>query len=164
MQYNRTNLAYEIEISGEEMRSENTESRISETKKAKKKKSYSGFLLFICSVYIIGSIASLLFKTATVNEKKNELESIKKQYEEVLNENKKIEVELNSEVDLRKVEDIAIARLDMNKPKSSQIVYVNTNPNDYGEVVEPDEDAVKENRGIFGSIIKTFTGIFAYSN
>ena len=159
MQYNRTNLAYEIEL-------ENTitDERAERTVRKNKRKNHSGFLLFICSVYVVAAIGSLLFKTANVNEKKNELENIKKQYEEVLNENKKIEVNLNSEIDLRKVEDIAIARLDMNKPKSNQIVYVNTNPSDYGEVVEAEEEPVKEKKGIFGSIIKTFTGIFAYSN
>lgn len=157
MQYNETSLAYEIEYGNEESVRE-------EPVRKTKKKNRSGLLLFICAVYVIASIGSLLFKTANVNEKKNELETIKKQYEEVLNENKKIEVGLNSRIDLRKVEDIAIAKLDMNKPKYNQIVYVNTNPNDYGEVIEAEKETEKESQGIFGSIIKTFTGIFAYSN
>ena len=156
MYYNNTNLAYELEEEKISYESERTAVR-----PAKKKKN-SGLLIFICVVYVVASITSLLFKTASVNEEKAELNRIKNEYEEVLNENKKLEVAINSKVDLRKVEDIAIAELNMNKPKNSQIVYVNTNPMDYGEVIVPVEKEVS--RGVFGSLIKTFTGIFAYSN
>ena len=156
MYYNNTNLAYELE---EESFSYESEEKA--VRPAKKNK-LSGLLLFICAVYVVASITSLLFKTASVNEEKAELNKLKNQYEEILNENKKLEVAINSKVDLRKVEDIAIAELNMNKPKNSQIVYVNTSPMDYGEVVEP---ATKSgSQGVFGSLIKTFTGIFAYSN
>lgn len=156
MYYNNTNLAYELK---EENYS--YEEKAQAVKPVKKNK-LSGLLIFICAVYVIASITSLLFKTASVNEQKAELNKIKAEYEEVLNENKKLEVSINSKVDLRKVEDIAIAELNMNKPKNSQIVYVNTNPLDYGEVVIPEEKS--GSYGVFGSLIKTFTGIFAYSN
>ena len=156
MYYNNSNLAYEIEF--------NSPEEIRESKPAKKtrKQPSSALLLFICAVYVISSITSLLFKTADVNESKNELNRIKNQYEEILNENKKLEVSINSEIDLRKVESVAIAELNMNKPKNSQIVYLSTHPLGYGEVIN--EEDKQEKPGFFANVIKSFTGIFAYSN
>lgn len=157
MYYNRTNLAYEVETgSAEETR------HIPSSKKKVRSKPATGILLFICVVYVISSIASLLFKTADVNERKKELNDVKKQYNELVSENKKLEVDINAKIDLRKVETIAIAKLDMNKPKNSQVVYVSAKPQDYGEVITADKKPQK--KGWFASIIKTFTGIFAYSN
>lgn len=156
MYYNNSNLAYEIEVGTAE------EVHEAQPKKKAGKKPSSGILLFICVIYVISSITSLLFKTADVNESKNELNQIKSEYEQLLNENKKLEVAINSEVDLRKVESIAIAELNMNKPKNSQIVYISTNPLDYGEIIT--EETESENEGLLASVIKSFTGIFAYSN
>lgn len=157
MYYNNSNLAYEIEVGT----AEEVHEAPSSGKKARTGH-ISGLLLFICALYVISSITSLLFKTADVNESKNELNMIKSEYEEILNENKKLEVSINSEVDLRKVENVAIAELNMNKPKNSQIVYISTNPLDYGEIIN--EDTENEGKGLFASVIKSFTGIFAYSN
>lgn len=156
MYYSKSNLAYEIEV--------NTDKEVHEAPEKKKAGTgqVSGLLLFICVVYVISSITSLLFKTADVNESKNELNMIKSEYEAILNENKKLEVSNNSEIDLRKVENVAIAELNMNKPKNSQIVYISTNPVDYGEIITEETEA--EGRGFLASAIKSFTGIFAYSN
>lgn len=157
MYYSKSNLAYDLKTEVEE-RAEKTPARASR----KKTKSVSGLVIFVCAVYIIASITTLLFKTADVNESKAELNMVKKQYEDILNENKKLEVAINTEIDLRKVESVAIAELDMNKPKNSQVVYVNTNPNDYGEIIA-EEPEVKKG-GFITTAIKSFTGIFAYSN
>jgi len=156
--YSNSNLAYEYEFE-----TEVKERKRAEATAGKKTKPVSGFVLLVCVVYVITSIASLLFKTAAVNESKTELNSVKTQYEDILNENKKLEVAINTEIDLRKVESVAIAELDMNKPKNSQVVYVNTNPMDYGEIIEEEAEETKT-EGLIASAIKSFTGIFAYSN
>ena len=154
--YYNSNLAYEINYNTQE------ETKTATPEKKRKVQPSSSLLIFICAIYVIASITSLLFKTADVNESKNELSQIKNQYEELLNENKKLEVAINSEIDLRKVESVAIANLNMNKPKNSQIVYVSTNPLGYGEIIEEEPEASKGN--FFANVIKSFTGIFAYSN
>ena len=157
MYYNRTNLAYEVEVgTAEEIKHKPLKRKKAKTKPA------TGILLFICVVYVISSIASLLFKTADVNERKKDLNNIKKEYGALVSENKKLEVDINSEIDLRKVETIAIAELDMNTPKNSQVVYVSAKPQDYGEVITADKKEQK--KGWLASVFKTFTGIFAYSN
>ena len=158
MKYNRTSLAYNIEEYTEvdELVNEARKTTAGKNKKTK-------LLVFICAVYVISMIASLLFKTADINEQKDALIKLQASYNEILNENKKLEVSINSQIDLRKVEEIAIAQLGMNKPKKSQTVYISTEPKDYGEVFLNNSES--ESKGnILASILKSLKGIFAYSN
>ena len=158
MRYNRTSLAYKVEEYSE------VDTLVKEAKKDNSKKNKNTALfVFICAVYMVSIIASLLVKTATITEKKAELTAIKSEYNEILNANKKLEVDINSQIDLRKVEEIAIAQLNMNQPKKSQIVYITTEPKDYGEVVAKN-NSERKNENIFASLIKSLNGYFAYSN
>lgn len=158
MRYNRTSLAYKVEEYSE------VDTLIKEAKKENTKKNKnSALFIFICAVYMISIIASLLVKTATITEQKAELTAIKSEYNEILNINKKLEVDINSQIDLRKVEEIAIAQLNMNQPKKSQIVYITTEPRDYGEVLAGNNNQ-RKNENIFASLIKSLNGYFAYSN
>ena len=158
MRYNRTSLAYKVEEYSE------VDTLIEEAKKENTKKNKSSALfIFICAVYMVSIIASLLVKTATITEQKAELTAIKSEYNEIVNINKKLEVDINSQIDLRKVEEIAIAKLNMNQPKKSQIVYITTEPRDYGEVIA-ENNSRRKNENIFASLIKSLNGYFAYSN
>lgn len=160
MRYNRTSLAYNIDEYSE------VDTLVDEAKKSvrsTKKKKSSKLFIFICAVYMVSIIASLLVKTATITEQKAELTAIKNEYNEIVNLNKKLEVDINSRIDLRKVEEIAIAQLNMNRPKKSQTVYINTQPDDYGEVVADNANR-KNDENIFASLVKTLNGYFAYSN
>ena len=158
MKYNRTNLAYSID---EHTEVDNLVKEVKKTSVARKKN--SALFVFVCAVYVISMIASLLFKTADINEQKNALIKLQASYNEILNENKKLEVSINSQIDLRKVEEIAIAQLGMNKPKKSQTVYISTEPKDYGEVFAKKSDENSKGN-ILASILKSLRGIFAYSN
>ena len=157
MRSNRTSLSYQIEEHDE------VESLVKEIKKDTKKKKKSGMFAFVCAVYIVAIVASLLFKTVEINEQKINLNNLKSEYNELCSYNKKLEVDINSKIDLRKVEEIAIAQLDMNQPKKSQIVYINAEPKDYG-VVFSEESDYKDNSNILASLIKSLNGYYAYSN
>lgn len=158
MRYNRTSLAYKVEEYSE------VDTLVNEAKKNNTKKNKNSTLfVFICAVYMVSIIASLLFKTAVITEQRAELTAIKNEYNDILNINKKLEVDINSQIDLRKVEEIAIAQLNMNQPKKSQIVYIATEPKDYAEVAMENINR-KDNKNIFASLIKSLNGYFAYSN
>ena len=159
MRYNRTSLAYKVEEIDE------VDTLINEAKKSNtaRKSKNSILFVFICAVYLFAITTSLLVKTASVNEQKSELTAIKNEYNELVNVNKKLEVNINSQIDLRKVEEIAIAKLNMNQPKKSQIVYITTEPKDYGEVFLK-ESSGRENENIFAALIKSLNGYYEYSN
>ena len=158
MRGNRTNLAYQVqEQSGME------ELVTAAKKTGKKKKKFCRLHCFFCVLYGAALIAGLLVKTAHITEQKSQLTAIQQEYEALLNENRKLEVHINSQIDLRKVEEFAIANLQMNKPKKSQVVYLGTYPKDYGEVLSYGEED-KTPKGLVDGILQSFTGIFAYSN
>ncbi len=157
MRYNSTSLAYNIEEYNE------VDELVSEARKnGVKTNKVSGLFVLVCVIYVVSMVSSLLIKTANINEQKNELNTIQAQYNEILNENKKLEVSINSQIDLRKVEEIAIAQLGMNKPKKSQTVYVNTEPKDYGEVLAANAEGEKSSN-VIALLVKTLGGIFVYS-
>ena len=157
MQYNGS-LAYDLSGFSEE------KSTGVKVKKAAKAKSASMiFFVFACAVYLTLLCGSLLVRTVKISEKSDELSKIKEEYTELVNENKQLEVSINTQIDLKKVEEIAIAKLNMNTPLKSQIIYINATPRDYGEVITPADQKKKKTGGIMG-IIKAFTGMFAYSD
>ncbi len=157
MKRNRTSLSYQVEEHDE------VETLVNDIKKNSKKRKNSGLFAFMCAVYIVAIIASLLFKTVEINEQKIELNNLKSDYNELCAYNKKLEVDINSKIDLRKVEEIAIAQLDMNQPKKSQIVYINTEPKDYG-VVFDEQSGNPDSSSILASLIRSLNGYYAYSN
>ena len=155
MKYNRTSLAY----STEEIDVENSQEKTASTKTQQRKKKSNAYRFFIlCALYLLAIACAPIMKSTQVALAKQQLNQEKAAYNEILNENKRLEV------DLRKVENIALTKLGMNKPLPSQIVYVNTNASNYGEVVaaNKEEDAKKDT--MWGSFVKSFMGMFAFSN
>ncbi len=158
MKYNRTNLAY----STEEFEQDTVASQRGAKKQPKKTNTYRFFIL--CALYLLAIACAPILKSTQVALAKQQLSMEKAAYNELLNENKRLEVSINSEVDLRKVEDIALSRLGMNKPLSSQIVYVDTNATHYGEVVNAVDPSSEQQETVWGSFVKSFMGMFAFSN
>ena len=161
MKRNERSLSFNIEEYDEV---ENLVKEIKKENQDKKERKKAGFFAFMCAVYIVAIVASLLFKTVDINEQKIRLSAMEKEYNELCTYNKKLEVDINSKIDLRKVEEIAIAQLDMNQPKKSQIVYINTEPKDYGVVVADENGNSDKSGGVLASLIKSLNGYYAYSN
>ena len=159
MRYNGTSLAYKVDEYNE------VDNLVNEVKKENtlNKKKTSPLFVILCAFYIVAIVSTLLVKTAITTERRAELTAIKNEYSEIVNNNKKMEVDINSQIDLRKVEDIAIAKLNMNQPRKNQIVYISTEPKDYGEV-KAENGNEKKNQNIFASLIKTLNGYYEYSN
>ena len=161
MKHRNSSLTFQVEEYDEV---ENLVREIKKESEEKKNKKKSGIFAFMCAVYIVAIVASLLFKTVDINEQKISLSAMEEEYNELCTCNKKLEVDINSKIDLRKVEEIAIAQLDMNQPKKSQIVYINTEPKEYGVVVGAEDGKSDKSGGVLASLIKSLNGYYAYSN
>ncbi len=90
------------------------------------------FLAFI--LFFIVAAVILLSKNVQVTEQKNKVSDLKKEYNAIVHENKKKEIEINQKIDLKKVEEIAISNYNMNRAKKSQIVYINVEQEDYAVI------------------------------
>ena len=127
---------------------------IAEKKRAKEKKRYHlrVFLFILC--FIVGGI-SLISNNARITEQSKTNAALKAQYAELYSANKKKEVQINQKIDLKTVEELAIASYGMNRARSEQIVYIDVPDQDYGVMAQASEtsDSNTKNFGIQNSMI-----------
>lgn len=110
-----------------------------------------GIFLFC---FIFGGI-SLIIHNAQLTEQGNINATLKAQYAELYSANKKKEVQINQKMDLKSVEELAIASYGMNRARSEQIVYIDVPDQDYGVMAKAPalEDTSEHNFGIQNGMI-----------
>jgi len=108
---------------------------ITEKKRAKEKKQFHLKVTAFILCFIIGGI-SLTFQNAGITEQSKKNAALKAQYAELYSANKKKEVEINQMMDLKTVEELAIASYGMNRARSEQIVYIDVPEQDYGVMAQ----------------------------
>jgi hypothetical protein len=119
------------------------------------KSSYLKYTVLI-AFFMLASI-SLLVKNVEVTEQSKKNTALKVEYSNLYSQNKKKEMDINKKIDLKTVEEIALATYGMNRARKDQIVYVDVKGQDYGIVAkgdDPKEDKDKK--------IATLTGLLAY--
>lgn len=100
---------------------------------------------------------SILFTNALIIEKASTVNDMQNQLNMLTEENNHAKLEIEKNLDLKKIEDIAIGELGMKRPDKYQIVYVNVEQNDYAEVVKADaKPGVSATLGAIGSGIGQF--------
>ncbi|MBE7019019.1 MAG: hypothetical protein E7413_03975 [Ruminococcaceae bacterium] len=127
---------------------------IAEKRRAKeKKRSQLKVTLFIIC-FIVGGI-SLIFNNAQITEQSKKNTALKAEYAELYSANKKKEVEINQKMDLKTVEELAIASYGMNRARSEQIVYIDVPDQDYGVMAKATDtsDSSDDNFGIQNGMI-----------
>ena len=110
-----------------------------------------GIFLFC---FIFGGI-SLIVHNAQITEQGKINANLKAQYAELYSANKKKEVQINQKMDLKTVEELAIASYGMNRARSEQIVYIDVPDQDYGVMAKATalEDTSEHNFGIQNGMI-----------
>lgn len=125
------------------------------------KKSISKHLGGTISVIIavVAVFALMGFKIccdAKYNELNNYYGELTDQYEDLLNEEKQLNISLSSMADLRNVEDIAVNQLGMSKIEQHQINYISLDSGDRVVMVEDNGD------GAFSDLFKNFSVLWEY--
>ena len=114
----------------------------------------------ILSILLITSLAFvLLARYAIITEKTTRLTNLKAEYESANSVVVQKEFNLEREVDLQKIEEIATTRLGMQRPEKHQMVYITMNNSDY---TEKEETGNKSGGGLFASIAGGFNNIVEY--
>ena len=85
---------------------------------------------------------SILFTNAMIIEKASAVNDMQNQLNMLTEENNHAKLEIEKNLDLKKIEDIAINELGMKRPDKYQVVYVNVEQTDYAEVVKADSKPV----------------------
>ena len=120
------------------------------------------------AVFIIAGI--LVYRYVLINELNMTANKLKSEYNNIVAENQAIQSEIDSAIDLKKLQEIATTRLGMVRPDSDQVFYVETESSNYGEKVDKkkskNNEALKDNadgddsslNAVTGSIIRSVTG------
>ena len=122
------------------------------------------------SLRLIGNVLLLcvfafavLIRYSTIVERDHRLETLKKEYTSITDENKRLQVEIDSALNLDKVEQVARNDLGMAKPEKYQTVYVNIKGDDYVEVAkDASGDEEKGGKQFYATIIQTLGNVLEY--
>ena len=104
---------------------------IAEKKRNQEKKRLQLRVAIFLVCFILGGI-SLIIHNSQLTEQSRKNADLKTQYTNLYSANKKKEVEINQKMDLKTVEELAIASYGMNRARSEQIVYIDVPDQDYG--------------------------------
>ena len=115
-----------------------------------------GNVLLVCVAALL-----ILFRYSAIVERDHRLELLKEERNAILDENKRMQVEIDSALNLDNVERIAMIELGMGKPEKYQTVYVNIQGDDYVEVAEETEETA-EGKQFYATIIQTLGNVLEY--
>lgn len=116
-----------------------------------------GNVLFLCLVAF-----AVLFRYSAIVERDHKLESLKEECSAITDENKRLQVEIDSVLNLDNVEQIAMNELGMAKPEKYQTVYVNIKGDDYVEMAEEAEEETAGGKQFYATIIQTLGNVLEY--
>ncbi|MBQ7792350.1 MAG: hypothetical protein IJ367_02515 [Clostridia bacterium] len=127
-----------------------------EKKQAKEKRLNHLKAAIVIAFFIIGGI-SLILQNVQITEQSNKNAKLKTQYAELYSSNKKKEIEINQKIDLKTVEELAVASYNMNRARKEQIVYIDVKGQDYGVMAKaPTQDTESPEN------VNVLTGLMAY--
>ncbi len=112
---------------------------------------------------LLACVAALLilFRYSAIVERDHQLEILKEERNAIVDENKRLQVEIDSALNLENVERIAMTELGMSKPEKYQTIYVNIQGDDYIEVAEEIEETA-EGKQFYATIIQTLGNVLEY--
>ncbi|MBO4897259.1 MAG: hypothetical protein J5590_03070 [Clostridia bacterium] len=111
-------------------------------------------------ILVVTSLAFLLLaRYAIITEKTTRLTKLRAEYETANSMVVQKEFDLEREVDLQKIEEIATTKLGMQRPEKNQMVYITMDNSDYTEKAE----SVDASRGgFFASVTGGLNNIVEY--
>ena len=89
--------------------------------------------LTITVIAIFGLLLTISYRNSQINEKFNEMQSLKKELSSLQKENEQLKVNIANGLNLTNIEKLAKEKLGMQKLTNKQIVYVSLPKKDYVE-------------------------------
>lgn len=134
-----------------------------EYRKQARNKKRAGFLKSLRRVALLacafGMCIGILFTNAVIIEKSSQVSDMQNELNELTEANTQLKLDIEKNLDLKKIEEIAINELGMKRPDKYQVVYVNIEQNDYAEVVcenETEHKGISAALGAIGSGVSHF--------
>jgi len=129
--------------------------KVLKAKKRQKRNNKVKLKAVFCILIFFLSFSHIIYMYAQVTEMDYLLNKDNKVLNEHKNENIRLKLEIQKNLDLNRIREIAQTKLDMQKPDKHQIIYVNVPKTDFTEIPEKKEGISK------GSLISYVEGIFS---
>ena len=113
--------------------------------------------MVIVIVFFCAGGLSIISRHVQVTEQSQRVAALKKDYSELYSENKKTEMSINKKIDLKTVEEVAVAVYGMNRAKKEQIVPIFIDSQDYGIIAKNNGSARRETKKV-----NALAGLLAY--
>lgn len=118
--------------------------------------------LIFCLGIVFAIACGVLYGNARIIQASSRVSELQAELKKVTEDNTQKLLDLEKSLDLKKVEEIATTELGMKRPEKYQIVYVDVQQNDYGEVTQTEKPEPLQ--GTFGAIRQSISAFLAYFN
>lgn len=115
-----------------------------------------------CLAVVFAVACGVLYGNARIIQASSRVSELQAELEQAKEDNNQKMLDLEKSLDLKKVEEIATTQLGMKRPEKYQIVYVDVQQSNYGEVAKQDSPAPVQST--FGAIRQSISAFLAYFN
>lgn len=91
--------------------------------------------VFVCGIILFLLAAGTVYSKVLVMQAATDVDTKRNELMQLIEANNKKKIEFEQNIDLKKVEELAITKYGMQRPDKNQTIYVNVVQKDYGEVV-----------------------------
>lgn len=108
----------------------------------KQKKEHMKLTFAVVSIFVI--LLAISYRNSQINEKFNQLQTLKRELSTMQKENEQLEVSIQNSVNLNTIEKLAKEKLGMQKLTNKQTMYVTLPKKDYVESVSEEVEMEEE--------------------
>ena len=132
---------------------------ISKKKKARETAIIRGNFILLMIVSI-GCIFLIMYRSVKINESFNQMQKMSKTVSNLEKENSQIAVQIQNNLNLNNIEQIASSTLGMQKLSSKQTVYISLDTKDHTEISNKKILEEEENKGFLKTIWNKIVNLF----
>jgi cell division protein FtsL len=92
--------------------------------------------MVFCVIFVVAVSFILLYRYSAIAELNFQMENLNDEYSQLTDENRKLEVQIATSINLDHVKEIAETKLKMHKPDNYQVVLVSVPKNNYSIIVD----------------------------
>ena len=113
-------------------------------------------------ILVFGLSLFILFRYTQINEYNHNLVKIKKELSQLHKVNSQLRVELDTKIDLNKIEQEAVQKLGMQYPDKNQTIYMEVQKKDFTEIPLSAKNIQQKEAGIWGTVSQGFSELVGY--
>lgn len=128
--------------------------------KQKRKKIKAGLLVKVMLIFALGLL--VVFRYASITEMGYKVSSAKSEYQNLTSDNERLMAQIESNMNLDELTNLAKEKFDMQRPQTYQMVVLNIKPADQTEIYETELKEVTEDKAWYEKIydgVREFLGL-----